>query len=149
MNPVANPSDEALIELLKNARTIAVVGLSTNPQKDSHAVARYLKEQGYTVLGINPNPALKEVFSPAYTSLQEVPPELTIDIVDFFLPPERIPPVAQAAIERGVKALWLQAGIRSPEVAKMAQKAGVLYVEDLCIRVFHQFQVRNRKPHAG
>jgi len=94
------------------------------------------------VIGINPNPKLKEIFTPAYTSLSEIPPSLSIDIVNFFLPAEKVPPVVEEALQRGVKGIWLQEGIRSEKAQQQAREKGVTYVEDTCIRAFHTIYLK-------
>lgn len=127
-------SDEALKSLVGSAKTIAVVGLSTDPHKDSHEIARLLKAQGFRVLGVNPSPKLKEVWEEAYGSLSEIP--VPVDIVDLFLRPEFIPPVVEEAIKKGVKLIWMQQGITHPAARAQAEKAGIPVVEDRCLGTF-------------
>jgi predicted CoA-binding protein len=129
-------TDEALRELLSEARVIAVVGLSANPDRPSNQVAWYLHHQGYRLFGVNPNCPEPEVFGvPVLASLDQVPEP--IDIVDVFRRPEHTPDVARAAVAVGAGALWLQLGIASPEARAIAEQAGLRYVEDRCLKVDH------------
>jgi predicted CoA-binding protein len=121
-------------ELLRNARTIAVVGLNSDPSRPSHGVARYLKAQGYKIIPVNPNET--EVFGErAYASLRDVPEK--IDLVDVFRRPEFTPEVVREAIEVGAGAVWLQLGIANPESRALAEAAGLPYIEDRCTQVDH------------
>jgi predicted CoA-binding protein len=129
-------TDEALRELLSEARVIAVVGLSANPDRPSNQVAWYLHHQGYRLFGVNPSCPEPEVFGvPVLASLDQVPEP--IDIVDVFRRPEHTPDVARAAVAVGAGALWLQLGIASPEARAIAEQAGLRYVEDRCLKVDH------------
>lgn len=118
-------------ELLSRARRIAVVGCSASPGKDAHEVPRYLLDKGYDVLPVNPT-APEILGRKAYKTLADVP--APIDMVNVFRPAEEAPAIARAAIDAGAKALWLQLGIRSPEARRIAEEAGLAYVEDRCIR---------------
>jgi predicted CoA-binding protein len=129
-------TDEALRQLLLDAKVIAVVGLSANPDRPSNQVAWYLHHQGYRLFGVNPtcpDPQVHGIHMVA--SLDEVPEP--IDIVDVFRRPEHTPDVARAAVAAGAGALWLQLGIRSPEARAIAEEAGLTYVEDRCLKVDH------------
>lgn len=129
-----NPDREALKRLLQGARTIAVVGMSKNPEKDAHTVPRYLLEHGYRVIPVNPT-APEILGQKCYPSLREVPGP--IDIVDVFRPSEDVPPVMDDAIAVHAKALWMQLGIAHPQAAAKGRAAGLTVVEDRCIRVDH------------
>jgi uncharacterized protein len=132
-----NPSPEELRRLLEGARTIAVVGLSDKPDRDSNRIARYLQEQGYRVIPVNP--MLSEVLGEkAYPSLSEIPAEVRIDIVDVFRRSEEVPPIVDEAIRRGVGALWLQLGVVHEAAAALARAAGLPVAQDLCIMVTHR-----------
>jgi uncharacterized protein len=123
-------------ELLDQAKVIAVVGLSANPDRASNQVAWYLHHQGYRLFGVNPNCPEPEVFGvPMLASLDQVPEP--IDIVDVFRRPEHTPAVARDAVAVGAGALWLQLGIRHPEARAIAEAAGLTYVEDRCLKVDH------------
>ena len=121
--------------MLREARTIAVVGLSPKPDRDSNSVARYLQRVGYRVVPVNPNEEeiLGERAFPSLTDLPEAP-----DIVDVFRRAEHTPPVAREAVAIGAKVLWLQSGIASEESRRIAEEGGLAYLEDACIRTEHQ-----------
>jgi predicted CoA-binding protein len=129
-------TDDELRQLLLDAKVIAVVGLSANPDRPSNQVAWYLHHQGYRLFGINPACPEPEVFGvPMLPSLDQVPEP--IDIVDVFRRPEHTPDVARQAVAAGARALWLQLGIASPEARAIAEDAGLTYVEDRCLKVDH------------
>jgi predicted CoA-binding protein len=129
-------TDEDLRQLLLDAKVIAVVGLSANPDRPSNQVAWYLYHQGYRLFGVNPRCPVSEVVGvPMLPSLDQVPEP--IDIVDVFRRPEHTPDVARAAVAAGARALWLQMGIRSDEARAIAEGAGLAYVEDRCLKVDH------------
>ena len=130
-------NDDAIRQLLLDAKVIAVVGLSANPDRASNQVAWYLHHQGYRLFGINPACPESEVFGgvPMLASLDEVPEP--IDIVDVFRRPEYTPDVARDAVAAGARALWLQLGIRSDEARAIAVEGGLRYVEDRCLKVEH------------
>jgi predicted CoA-binding protein len=109
-------------EQLRNSKTIAVVGLSDRPERDSHRVAKYLQSQGYRIIPVNPmiNEALGEK---SYPDLKSVPEP--IDMVDIFRRSELVPPVVDEAIEVGVKYIWMQDGVIHPEAAARAEAAGI------------------------
>ncbi|HWD44519.1 MAG TPA: CoA-binding protein [Actinomycetota bacterium] len=129
-------TDQDLRQLLLDAKTIAVVGLSPNPDRPSNQVAWYLHHQGYRLFGVNPRCPAPEVFGvPMFPSLDQVPEP--IDIVDVFRRAEYTPDVARAAVAAGAGALWLQLGIASPEARAIAEEGGLAYVEDRCLKVEH------------
>jgi predicted CoA-binding protein len=131
------PSDDRLRELLSTARTIAVVGLSDKPERDSNEVARYLQSVGYRIVPVNP--MLTEVLGEkAYPSLDAVPASTRIDLVDIFRRSEEVPPIVEQAIARKVPAVWMQLGVRHPAAAENATAHGLTAVEDLCIMVTHR-----------
>jgi uncharacterized protein len=127
------PSDATLRSILSQTRTIAVVGLSSKPHRDSHGVARYLQHQGYKVVPVNPNEP-EVLGETAYPSLLDVPTEVAIDIVDVFRKAEETPPVAEQAVSIGARVLWLQEGIVSDKARRIAEEGGLTVVMDLCIR---------------
>jgi uncharacterized protein len=130
-------SDEELRDVLGHARTIAVVGLSDKPDRDSNEVARYLQSQGYRIVPVNP--MLPEVLGEkAYPSLTAIPPELRVDIVDVFRRSDQVPPVVDEAIARGDKVVWMQLGVEHAEAAAKARAAGLTVFENLCIMVQHR-----------
>jgi uncharacterized protein len=127
------PSDATLRSILSQTRTIAVVGLSSKPHRDSHGVARYLQLQGYKVVPVNPNEP-EVLGETAYPSLLDVPTDVAIDIVDVFRKAEETPPVAEQAVRIGARVLWLQEGIVNDEARRIAEEGGLTVVMDLCIR---------------
>jgi predicted CoA-binding protein len=127
------PSDEELRSILGDARTIAVVGLSSNPDRPSYEVAEFLKDKGYRIVPVNPNET--EVLGErAYASLPEVPEEVSIDVVDVFRRAEQTPEVAEQAVARGAKVLWLQEGIANEDARRIGEEAGLTVIMGVCIR---------------
>jgi hypothetical protein len=128
------PSDE-ITELLKRAKTIAVVGLSDSPLRPSHGVAAYMQSHGYRIIPVNPTikGALGEKAVGSLADIQE-----KIDIVDVFRRPEGVPEVVDEAIKLGVPALWLQEGVIHEEAAAKARQAGMFVVMDKCILKEHR-----------
>jgi len=130
----SNPTDAELKQLLTDATTIAVVGASSNPERSSHGVMRRLKQLGYRVVPVNPRE--REVLGErAYAALTDVP--VPIDIVDVFRRAEATPPIADAAVTVGAKALWLQSGIVNEDAAARAAAGGLMVVMDACIGTMH------------
>jgi predicted CoA-binding protein len=129
-------TDEELRQLLLDTKTIAVVGLSANPDRPSNQVAWYLHHQGYRLFGVNPQCPDQAVFGvPVVASLDQVPEP--IDLVDVFRRPEHTPEVARQAVAVRAGALWLQLGIASSEARAIATEAGLQYVEDRCLKIEH------------
>ena len=126
---------EAIRNLLQQARTIAVVGISAKPDRPSHEVAHYLQRAGYTIIPVNP--AYDEVLGlKCYPSLHEVPGK--IDIVDVFRKPAEVMPVVAEAIAVGAACVWLQLGVVAPEAAARAAAAGLKVVSDRCTKIEHR-----------
>jgi predicted CoA-binding protein len=120
--------------LLRDAKTIAVVGASPSPQRESHGVMRYLLNQGYRCIPVRPD--CDEVLGiPCVPTLLDV--DEAIDLVDVFRRPEFCAAHAREAVTVGAKALWLQLGIVSPEARAIAEAAGLGYVENACTAVVH------------
>lgn len=125
---------DTIRKILRYARTVAIVGLSSNPLRASHFVGFYLRLHGYRVIAVNPRE--KEVFGePAYPTLSDVP--VPIDVVDVFRAPAFVPAIADEAIKVGARALWLQFTVISPEGAEKAARAGLDVVMDRCMKVEH------------
>ena len=123
-------ADNAVIkQIFKDCRTIAVVGLSSNPARPSYGVASYMKAQGYRVIPVNPN-EMNVLGEQAYPSLVDVPD--AIDLVDVFRKAEDVLPIVEEAITKGAKAIWLQEGIVNEAAATRAKSAGLLVVMDRC-----------------
>jgi predicted CoA-binding protein len=130
-------------EILRTAHTIAVVGLSDKPDRDSYHVAGYLQRHGYRIIPVNPS--VKEVLGEkAYPDLHDVPEP--VDLVDVFRRAEFVPDVVEAAIAVGAKAVWLQEGISHPEAAARARGAGLQVVMDRCILKEHHKARLGRAP---
>lgn len=131
--------DSEIRDLLANSRTIAVVGLSDNPERDSHRVALYLQRQGYSVIPVNP--ALSSVLGVrAYTDLDSV--NTPVDIVNIFRRPEYVPEIVEAAIRIGTRAVWMQLGVSNKSAIQRASDNGLQVVADRCIMVEHHRLVR-------
>ena len=124
-----NPSTVAIDKILRDCRTIAVVGLSSNPARPSYRVAAYMQSQGYRVIPVNPNET-NVLGEPVYLSLAAVPS--TIDLVDIFRKSEDVFPIVEEAIARGAKAIWMQEGVINEQAAARARASGLLVVMDCC-----------------
>lgn len=124
-------TDTQIRDLLQASKRIAVVGLSSNPSRASFGVSRFLQRQGFEVVPVNPKET-EVLGEPAYPSLAEVPG--SIDIVNIFRRSDAVPPVVEEAVRKGgVKCVWMQEGIISPEGAAKAEAAGIPVVMDRCI----------------
>jgi predicted CoA-binding protein len=123
--------DQKFIDLLHDAQEIAVVGISDKPERDSHAVAAFLQGLGYRIVPINPRlmEVLGETCYPTLAAYGK-----PVDIVDIFRKPEAVPPIVDEAISTGAKAVWMQEGVSHIEAARKALKAGLLVVQDQCIK---------------
>ena len=122
-------------ELLRAARVIAVVGLSSRKHRPSFGVSEYMQRAGYRIIPINPNESLI-LGEKAYANLDEVPEK--IDIVDIFRRSEFVPEIVEQAIRVGAGAIWMQEGVIHEEAAARAQGAGLTVVMDRCILKEHQ-----------
>ena len=132
---MAETITDAVRELLRKAKNIAVVGLSSNPLRASHGVAAYLQAQGYRIIPVNPN--INGVLGePAYPSLLQVPEP--IDLVDIFRRSEFVPEIVEQAIQLKVPTIWMQEGVIHEEAAEKARRAGIFVVMDQCILVQHR-----------
>ncbi len=121
-------------DILHASKTVAVVGLSDNPARDSYHVAAYLQRHGYRIIPVNP--AVTEVLGErAYPSLRDVPGP--VDLVDVFRRPDAVPAVVDDAIAVGAKALWLQEGVVHEQAAARARAAGMRVVMDRCVLKEH------------
>jgi len=126
---------EEIEGILKEGRTIAVVGLSPKPDRPSYVVARYLQAQGYRIIPVNPN--TQEILGEkAYPTLLSIPEK--VDIVDIFRRPEEVPPVVEEAISTGARVVWMQEGIVNEAAAQRAKEAGLKVVMDRCLKKEHQ-----------
>jgi predicted CoA-binding protein len=130
-------SEVAVRQSLANCKTIAVVGLSPKPHRDSFRVAKYMQEHGFRIVPINPN-APEVLGEKAYASLTEAAQHERIDMVNCFRNSDDIPPIAAEAIAIGAKSLWLQIGVVNDAAAKQATDAGLVVVQNLCLMVEHR-----------
>jgi uncharacterized protein len=138
-HPAGLPSDQAIADLLRTARTIAVVGLSPKPYRASYGVSEFLQSVGYRVVPVNPN--VREVLGEkAYTQLEDIPEK--VDIVDVFRRSEATPEIVESAIRIGARAVGMQEGVMNEEAAARARTAGLLVVMDSCILKEHHRLVR-------
>ena len=134
-NIVPQDSVDPIADILRECKTIAVVGLSSNPMRPSHEVTEYMQRAGYRIIPVNPNE--KEVRGEkSYARLEDVPER--VDLVIVFRRPEEVPPVVESAIRIGAPVVWMQLGIESQEAAEKACAAGLAVVEDACILVEHR-----------
>ena len=123
-----------LRRILAQIRVIAVVGLSANWYRPSYFAAKYMQDHGYRIIPVNPN--YREVLGePCYPTLADIPD--AVDMVDCFRKPGEILPLAEQAIAKGAKVLWMQLGIRNDEAARMANAAGLDVVMDRCVKIEH------------
>lgn len=126
---------DPISDLLKSARTIAVVGLSDSPLRPSHGVSAYMQTHGYRIIPVNPQ--VDEVLGErSYASLLNVPEK--IDIVDIFRRPEFVGEIVDQAIRLKVSAIWMQEGVVNEDAAEKARRAGILVVMDRCILKEHR-----------
>ncbi|RPF49852.1 hypothetical protein EDD75_0677 [Thermodesulfitimonas autotrophica] len=130
-----NPRDEALRELLQQSRTVAVVGLSPKPERDSHRVAAYLQQQGYRIIPVYPR---EETIlgEKVYRRLGDIP--FAVDIVNVFRRSEEVLPVVEEALALRPRAVWLQLGVTHAGAVPLCRRAGVCLVMDRCIMVEHR-----------
>lgn len=130
------PGDDELKAILESTKTIAVVGLSANPKRPSYSVPKYLYENGYRILPVNPNLAGEILGEKPYESLSSVP--FPVDVVQIFRPGEAVPAIVEQAIANGAKTVWMQEGIVNEQAAERARQAGLNVVMDLCMRAVHR-----------
>jgi predicted CoA-binding protein len=125
---------DEITEILNNSRTVAIVGLSANPERPSFIVGKYLKEHGYKIIPVNPGE--KTILGEtSYPDLAAVPEK--IDVVDIFRRSEDVLPIVRQAIKIGTKAVWMQEGVINEAAAAEARKAGLKAVMDKCMRKEH------------
>jgi predicted CoA-binding protein len=119
-------------EILKNYKRIAVVGVSNKPERDSHAVAKFMISKNYQVYPVNPN--CQKIFDiPCYKDLKQIPDP--VDLVDIFRKSEFVEPIVDEAIEIGAKAIWMQLGVINHNAAEKALRAGIKVVMDRCWKI--------------
>lgn len=136
---VTSVQSDPIAEILKRAKTIAVVGLSDNPLRPSHGVAAYLQASGYHIIPVNPG-IEESLGEKSYPSLLDVPEK--IDIVDIFRRPEFVEEVVDQAIQLKVPTIWMQEEVIHEKAAEKARKAGIFVVMDRCILLEHRARFR-------
>ena len=135
----SSPETDPVTELLRHARTIAVVGLSDNPLRPSHGVSAYMQSQGYRIIPVNPR-IESCLGAKAYASLLEVPEK--IDIVNIFRRPEFVEEIVDQAIQLKVPAIWMQEDVINEKAAEKARRVGIFVVMDRCILKEHRARFR-------
>ncbi len=126
---------EEIAKILRNSKRIAVMGLSPKISRDSNRVARYLLEQGYDIIPVNPGQ--RQILErTCYKTLEDIP--FTIDVANLFINSTRVPPVVDQCIRIGVKTIWMQLGVFDNEAASKARKAGIQVIMNQCIMVAHR-----------
>lgn len=130
-----NPSPEEIREILQKSKKIAVVGLSPKENRPSNMVAKYLKEQGFEIVPVNPGQ--KEILGEkCYPSITEIP--FDVDVADLFLNASRVPDAVDKALEKSIKVIWMQLGIYHREAGIKARGSGATVIMDRCIKVEHE-----------
>jgi len=129
------PDPNSLRQLLERSRTIAIVGLSPDPQRASHGVARYLQAHGYRIVPVNPG-CTEVLGEQCFASLEEIP--FAVDLVDVFRRSEEVVPIARSAVAIGARCFWQQLGVVNTEADAIATAGGLLSVMDRCIKIDHQ-----------
>jgi predicted CoA-binding protein len=124
-----NPPDETIKEVLAAPQTVAVVGCSPNPERDSHRIAKLLQAKGHRVVPVNPGHQ-QILGERCYASLRDIPED--VDMVDIFRRSEHVAPIVDEAIEKGAKIVWMQLGVIDERAATKAQHAGLIVVMDRC-----------------
>lgn len=142
---VPQGSADPISDILRKCKTIAVVGLSSNPMRPSHEVTEYMQRAGYRIVPVNPNEA-EVLGEKSYARLEDVPEK--VDVVNIFRRPEEVPPVVESAIRVGAPVVWMQLGIENAEAAERARAAGLAVVEDACILVEHRKRVEIREQRS-
>jgi uncharacterized protein len=126
---------DELRKIYEDTKTIAVVGASEDPRKPSHSIPRYLQQEGFRIIPVNPKGG-EILGEKVFASLQEI--EEAIDVVDVFRPSEETPDIARSAVQAGAKVLWLQEGIESEEAERIAFEAGLKVVMNRCMGATHR-----------
>ena len=131
-------TNDSIAQILQTSKTIAVVGLSSKPERASYQVAAYLQRHGYRIIPVNPRET-QVLGEPAYATLRDVP--VAIDIVDVFRESSAVPEIVAETIAIGAKVLWLQLDIHNADAEAQAQAAGVTVITDVCIKIAHAEQL--------
>ena len=133
------PGADPITEILKRYKTIAVVGLSSDPMRPSYGVTEYMQEAGYRIIPVNPNET-EVLGEKSWARLEDVPEK--IGIVDIFRRAEEVAAVVESTIRVGANVVWMQLGVEDESAAEKARAAGLVVVEDACILVEHRRRVR-------
>jgi uncharacterized protein len=137
----SNPTNEEFRRILQNAKTIAVVGLSDNPSRESYAVSKEMQRRGYRVIPVNPK--VTEVLGEkAYASLKEI--DEPIDIIDIFRRSDALKGVVEEAVQTSAPVIWAQQGVYDEEAAEIAEQHGKTMVMDRCIMVMHSMFAKDK-----
>lgn len=126
--------DPKIIEIIKQSKTIAVVGISRDPEKVAYSVPKYLQSQGYKIIPVNPK-ADRILGEKAYPSLESISEK--VDIIDIFRPSNQTPPIVEEATKLNPKLIWLQLGISNEESKRNAEKHNIPFVMNKCLKVEH------------
>ncbi len=133
--PTTDAASDAILELFRKYKTIAVVGLSSNPMRPSFGVTEYMQGAGYRIIPVNPNET-EVLGEKSYARLEDVPER--IEIVNVFRRAEEVAAVVESAIRIGAKVVWMQQGVENEAAAEKAWAAGLVVIEDACILVEHR-----------
>ena len=136
-------SADVIANILKNYKTIAVVGLSSRPTRPSFGVTQYMQSVGYRIIPVNPNET-EVLGEKCYPRLEDVPLYHHIEIIDIFRRSDNVPPVVDSAIKIGARVIWMQQGITNSAAAGKARAAGLLVIEDACILIEHRQRFHSR-----
>ena len=128
-------TDAEIKHILETSKTIAIVGLSDKPERDSYRVAEYLQAQGFRIIPVNPI-VTSVLGERSYTSVTDIPDQ--VDVVDIFRKPEAVGPVVAEAIAAGARVIWMQLGVVNHTAAESAHAAGLQVVMDRCMKLEHQ-----------
>lgn len=128
-----NPGTQEIRRILQESSNVAVVGLSENSYRTSHAIAAVLQSSGYKIFPVNPNLTGPVLGEKPYTTVEDIPER--VDIVDVFRRSEKVMPVAESAVAAGAKVLWMQSGVVNEEAARYAEEHGLTVIMDRCIKV--------------
>ena len=134
--PAFRVPDAEARAIMDRYKTIAVVGLSSNPDKPGHFVPKYLKEHGYTIIPVNPTAKGEILGEKVYAGLRDLPQK--VEIVEIFRPPKDVPPIVEDAIAIGAKVVWMQEGIVNNAAAERAKAAGLTVIMDKCMMKVHR-----------
>lgn len=134
---MAGYDEDRIQQILENSKTVAVVGISAKPERDSYRVAKYLKDAGYEILPVNPAIETWDG-QPTYKSLLDIPSEKKVDIVDVFRKPEAALAVVEEAVKISPSVVWLQEGVINQDAAELAKKNSILVVLDRCMMKEHR-----------